>query len=269
MDRAGRVKGRANKAFRWRASRADERSTYLSGMFRPLLLALAVAPIVAHAQLQEDYVPPPAKGSFAVDLFGPAITLVDSDPQFVQFGLAWERWIGPRSLLRAGISYSEDRSVGTVYDLVYRDGIFLLPKVDELHRAEVLHIGVMAQDRGKRIATRIGAGLQLGHATRRWKEEGLRLRPDTLPCNECLLHFEGVYAGEREVSALLVGVEASVGIKGDLGRRWMVEFRFPIQLRWYPSLSEAQEGTLTAGNGWDAAVRFGVAWPGLFLHHTW
>lgn len=238
----------------------------------PFTTAWCVAQDEDHVRpdsVTEEYVRPLMQRSISVDVFGPAITLLNTDPAMVRIGVASE-WMGERRRSwRFGYQFEDDRLSDRVDDLVYRGDVFLLPKVDEHQVSHVVTAGLVLQDRDKRIATRIGAGLQLGYAYREWREEGLILRPDTLPCNECLLHVEGVYEGLAQDRSIVLGVEGAVGITGMLGQHCMVEFRFPLQLRTYLTLDSTQEGTLTVPDSWDDPVTFGIGWPGIFVHYWW
>ena len=216
---------------------------------------------------EPEYVEPLPKRSFGFDLFGPAVSLLNTVPERLHLAMAGEWWTGPKRSWRADLMYDDERDEGRVDDLLFVQGTYLAPVVDERSRTVTLGIGLVVQDHDKRIATRIGASFQTGWTERSWDETGRILVPDSA-CGGCLVQVAD-YAGSRYDSELFAGLAGTVGITGRLGRHWMVEFRFPLQVRAYLTLEGEGTGAPFLPDDWGDAVRFGLGWPGLYLHRTW
>lgn len=235
-----------------------------------LLPVLLMGPCPAFAQEEPDYVQPAKDNAFGIDLFGPMISVLPQEEQRLRMELVYQTWYNEKRAWRMSFTYVDERYPASTGPLELFDGLFEERRNTERYSMRMIRSGLQAQHRHKRISGLVAVALQAG-TERSWLTQDVaRYMPDTLPCAPCNLDPLDVRTGLQLNDRLLVlGVEAAVGMSGRLGQRWEMEFRFPLQLRWRFLMTREEDVGIRRPQGWDDRVRFGAAFPALFLFYTW
>ena len=236
--------------------------------FALLFLAGSAAPL--WAQPEVDYVRPERRWSAAVDFVGPLFPLFRPGEQRLRLDGALQHWYKQNRAWRVGLSHTNERYGDDQGPLEFNDGLFTRRVGKESFASTILRAGVLAQDREPRISGIVGVSVLVGIEQAGLEQTELRYLPDTLPCAPCALTALEPREGLRlEDRFLIAGIEAVVGGSYRIGQRLELEFRLPLQLRSRSLISRQEEGGVQRPGGWDAPLRFGVPFPGLFLHYRW
>lgn len=232
------------------------------------VLLLGLAP--ACAQEVTDYVRPPREKAIGADIFGPIISVLPQQEQRLRMEFVYQHWYREKRAWRASFTHVDERYPATNGPLELIDGLIEERRNTERYTMQLLRGGLQAQHRHKRISGLVAVAFQVGRERSRLMQDVDRFMPDTLPCAPCELDpVDGTRGLELDDHLLLLGLEAAVGMSGRLGERWEIEFRFPLQVRWRMLMSREEDVGIRPPQGWDDRVRFGAAFPGLFVFYTW
>ncbi len=232
--------------------------------------------VAAGAMAQDSDTTAGPQWSLAVDLVGPvrgALTAGGAEP-YLQLDAAVQHWAWGDLAWRAGYGMVSDRWTEDRERLVVLDSAtFEQEHIAAREQAHTLRVGAVVQHRDRTFAPSAGASLVLGVERQQAVRTATGLRPDTLPCVDCVLEaipgHVSALDGERRDTWGHLGVEAALALSCKVGRRIELEARVPFGLRWRFMLAGSVTGTAPQVEPWTHPWRFSVGFPALFVHVRW
>ncbi len=214
--------------------------------------------------------------SCSMDLVGPVRSIASAGDAlpFFQADLAIQRWALRDLAWRVGYGVVEDRWEELRDVLVVLDSVtYEQELVVARERGHTLRAGAQVQHRDRTVAPLAGVALLFGLERQEALRTGAGLRPDTVPCTDCVLApipgYVSLLDGDRRDAWGALGLEVAVGASARLGGRMELELRLPFQLRWRFMLDSAVGGTAPVVEEWAQPWRAGIGFPALFIHYRW